>query len=102
MQFFLRMCGPLREPSGRAAERLSIAYSATGIAPGQKDIGVAADWWRGARLSRWAGGMVPLGYELKDGKRYIVEEEAEQIRTIFKQYLVLGSVNRLVLELRER
>ena len=46
--------------------------------------------------------MVPLGYELKDGKLSIVEEEAEQVRTIFKRYLALGSVNRLVIELRER
>jgi hypothetical protein len=38
----------------------------------------------------------------KDGKLLIVESEAEQVRTIFKQYLALGSVNRLVIELRER
>ena len=54
------------------------------------------------RKGLWVGGMVPLGYELKDGKLYIVEEEAEQVRTIFKRYLALGSVNRLVIELRER
>src|SRR5262245_38453153 len=46
--------------------------------------------------------MVPLGYELKDGKLGIVEDEAEQVRTIFKRYRELGSVNRLLLELRER
>ena len=46
--------------------------------------------------------MVPLGYELKDGKLLIVKEEAEQVRTIFKRYLELGSVNRLVVDLRER
>ena len=54
------------------------------------------------RKGLWVGGTVPLGYELKDGKLYIVEEEAEQVRTIFKRYLELASVNRLVLELRER
>ena len=54
------------------------------------------------RKGLWVGGTVPLGYELKDGKLYIVEEEAEQVRTIFKRYLELTSVNRLVLELRER
>src|SRR5690242_15386508 len=47
----------------------------------------------------WVGGMVPLGYELRDGKVLIVENEAEQVRTIFKRYLALGSVNRLVIEL---
>jgi DNA invertase Pin-like site-specific DNA recombinase len=54
------------------------------------------------RKGLWVGGMVPLGYELKDGKLYIVEEEAEQVRTIFERYLEVGSVNRLVLELRRR
>jgi hypothetical protein len=46
--------------------------------------------------------MVPLGYELREKKLVIVEDEAEQVRTIFKRYLELGSVNRLVIELRHR
>src|SRR5205807_5442711 len=54
------------------------------------------------RKGLWVGGMVPLGYELKDGKLSIVEDEAEGVRMIFSRYLALGSVNRLVLELRER
>src|SRR5262249_14452833 len=54
------------------------------------------------RKGLWVGGMVPLGYELRHGKLLIVEDEAEQVRTIFKRYLALGSVNRLVIELRER
>jgi site-specific DNA recombinase len=54
------------------------------------------------RKGLWAGGMVPLGYQLKDGKLSIVEEEADRVRLIFARYLALGSVNRLVLELRER
>ena len=54
------------------------------------------------RKGLWVGGMVPLGYELKDGKLLIVEPEAEQVRTIFQRYLELGSVGRLALELRER
>jgi DNA invertase Pin-like site-specific DNA recombinase len=54
------------------------------------------------RKGLWVGGMVPLGYELKDGKLLIVREEAEQVRTIFKRYLELGSVNRLVVDLGER
>lgn len=54
------------------------------------------------RKGLWVGGMVPLGYELKDGKLLIVKDEAEQVRTIFRQYLELGSVNRLVVELRQR
>ena len=54
------------------------------------------------RKGLWVGGMVPLGYQLKDGKLSIVEEEADRVRLIFARYLALGSVNRLVLELRER
>jgi site-specific DNA recombinase len=54
------------------------------------------------RKGLWVGGMVPLGYELKDGKLLLVNQEAEQVRTIFQRYLELGSVNRLVVELRER
>jgi site-specific DNA recombinase len=54
------------------------------------------------RKGLWVGGMVPLGYQLKDGKLSIVEEEADRVRLIFERYLALGSVNRLVLELRER
>jgi DNA invertase Pin-like site-specific DNA recombinase len=54
------------------------------------------------RKGLWVGGMVPLGYKLKDGKLLIVEHEAELVRSIFRRYLELGSVNRLVTELGER
>ena len=54
------------------------------------------------RKGLWVGGMVPLGYQLKDGKLTIVEKEAELVRTIFRRYLELGSVNRLVADLKER
>jgi site-specific DNA recombinase len=54
------------------------------------------------RKGLWVGGMVPLGYELKDGKLLIVEKEAQQVRTIFQRYLELGSVNRLAADLRTR
>ena len=52
------------------------------------------------RKGLWVGGMVPLGYELKEGKLFIREEEAKIVRLIFQRYLALGSVNRLVIELR--
>ena len=54
------------------------------------------------RKGLWVGGMVPLGYALKDRKLFVVEKEAEQVRTIFTRYLELASVNRLVLHLREK
>jgi site-specific DNA recombinase len=54
------------------------------------------------RKGIWVGGNLPLGYEMKDGKIAIVEEEAELVRSLFRRYLELGSVNELVRDLRER
>jgi Recombinase len=45
---------------------------------------------------------VPLGYATKDGKIVVVEEEAERVRTIFRRYLELGSLDRLMTDLREQ
>jgi site-specific DNA recombinase len=54
------------------------------------------------RKGLWVGGTLPFGYELKDGKIDIVEEEAELVRLIFRRYLELGSVNELLRDLKER
>src|ERR1700681_1938739 len=54
------------------------------------------------RKGLWVGGTLPFGYEMKDGKIAIVEEEAELVRWIFRRYLELGSVNELVRDLKER
>ena len=54
------------------------------------------------RKGLWVGGMAPLGYETKDRKITVNEEEAERVRTIFRSYLRLGSLNRLMLDLRRR
>jgi site-specific DNA recombinase len=54
------------------------------------------------RKGLWVGGTLPLGYEMKDGKIAVVEEEAELVRSIFRRYLELGSVNELLRDLRER
>jgi site-specific DNA recombinase len=54
------------------------------------------------RKGIWVGGTLPLGYERKDGKIAVVEEEAELVRLIFRRYLELGSVNELLRDLRER
>lgn len=46
----------------------------------------------------WMGGTAPLGYDLPDPTTRalaINEAEAEVVRTIFRQYLVLGSVHAL-------
>jgi hypothetical protein len=43
----------------------------------------------------WMGGLPSLGYEVKDRKLVIVEEEAERVRLIFRGYLDLGCVRAL-------
>jgi hypothetical protein len=54
------------------------------------------------RKGLWVGGMVPLGYEVKNHKVLAVKEEAERVRTIFQRYLDLGSLNLLMQDLRQR
>jgi site-specific DNA recombinase len=52
------------------------------------------------RKGLWVGGVVPLGYQARDRKITIVEEEARTVRHIFRRYLELGSLNRLLVDLR--
>jgi site-specific DNA recombinase len=54
------------------------------------------------RKGLWVGGPLPLGYHMKEDKVTVVEDEAEQVRLIYRRYLELGGVNALVRDLRER
>jgi site-specific DNA recombinase len=54
------------------------------------------------RKGLWVGGPLPLGYELKDGKIAVVENEAERVRLIYRRYLELSGVNALVRDLRDK
>jgi site-specific DNA recombinase len=54
------------------------------------------------RKGLWVGGMAPLGYDTKDRKITVNKAEAETVRTIFRSYLKLGSLNLLMPELRKR
>ena len=54
------------------------------------------------RKGLWVGGMAPLGYDTKDRKISINEAEADRVRTIFRSYLKLGSLNLLMTDLRKR
>jgi DNA invertase Pin-like site-specific DNA recombinase len=54
------------------------------------------------RKGLWVGGMAPLGYDTKGRKISINDAEAELVRTIFRNYLKLGSLNRLMADLRQR
>ena len=59
---------------------------------------VAASKRKGMRM----GGPVPLGYDVKDKKLVINPEEAERVRTIFRRYLKLKSITKLIEDLRRR
>ena len=52
------------------------------------------------RKGLWVGGMVPLGYQARDLKISVVENEAKTVRHIFRRYLELGSLNLLLADLR--
>jgi site-specific DNA recombinase len=54
------------------------------------------------RKGLWVGGMAPLGYDTKDRKITVNEAEAERVRTIFRSYLKLSSLNLLMADLRKR
>src|SRR5437660_450084 len=54
------------------------------------------------RKGLWVGGMAPLGYDTKDRRITVNGPEAETVRTIFRSYLTLGSLNLLMADLRKR
>jgi site-specific DNA recombinase len=59
---------------------------------------VAASKRKGIRM----GGPVPLGYDLDNKRLVINNQEAERVRKIFRRYLELGSLGKLLADLRER
>src|SRR5579885_3190281 len=50
----------------------------------------------------WMGGFVPLGYDVKDRKLVVNEDEAATVRRVFERFVKLGSVTQLVREMREK
>lgn len=54
------------------------------------------------RKGLWVGGMTPLGYDTKERKITVNTAEAECVRTIFRNYFELGSLNLLMADLRQR
>ena len=48
------------------------------------------------------GGSLALGYRVEDRKLIVVPEEAATVRLIFERYLALGSLLKLLRDLRER
>ena len=54
------------------------------------------------RKGMWMGGVVPLGYDLKDRHLILNEKEAEHVREIFRLYLEFGCVKKLKAHLDQR
>lgn len=50
----------------------------------------------------WMHGIPPLGYDVVDRRLAINEAEAEQVRTIFRRFVALGSILKVVQEIRTR
>jgi DNA invertase Pin-like site-specific DNA recombinase len=48
----------------------------------------------------WMGGYVPLGYDVRDRKLVVNEEEATMVRTVFERFVEVGSATVLARELR--
>jgi len=53
------------------------------------------------RKGMWMGGAVPMGYDVKDKALVVNQIEAKAIRTIFAEYLAVGSVRQLAVRLKE-
>lgn len=51
---------------------------------------------------KWTGGNIPFGYRTQDKKLVIDEQESETVRYIFKRYLELQSIERLLLDLNAK
>jgi site-specific DNA recombinase len=54
------------------------------------------------RKGIWMGGVLPLGYEVRERKLVVNPDEAATVRGIFERYLELGSVRLLANDLRLR
>ncbi|MBX3489984.1 recombinase family protein [Parvibaculum sp.] len=50
----------------------------------------------------WMGGLPPLGYDIKHRKLIVNGSEVERVRLVFNRYLELGSVLRLMKDLKSR
>ena len=50
----------------------------------------------------WMGGFIPLGYDLKDRKLLVNEEEARTVKYVYRRYLELGCVRLLKEDLDSR
>ena len=54
------------------------------------------------RKGMWMGGTIPLGYDVKNRKLVINEQEADRVRLVFRQYLAVGCLAKLRTDLEQR
>lgn len=54
------------------------------------------------RKGMWMGGWAPFGYEVKDRKLVINDQNAETVRWIFRRFVTLGSATLLARELKQK
>ena len=54
------------------------------------------------RKGIWMGGVLPLGYDVRERKLVVNPDEAATVRGIFERYLELGSIRLLANDLRSR
>jgi DNA invertase Pin-like site-specific DNA recombinase len=54
------------------------------------------------RKGMWMGGTIPLGYNVRERKLVINDEEADRVRLIFRRYLAVGCVAKLREDLDRR
>lgn len=50
----------------------------------------------------WMHGIPPLGYDVRDRRLVINDAEAEHVRTIFRRFVELGSILKVVQDIRAR
>jgi len=50
----------------------------------------------------WMGGPVPLGYDVKDRKLVVNEDEAVQVQMVFQRFVEIGSATILAKDLRKK
>jgi site-specific DNA recombinase len=54
------------------------------------------------RKGMWMGGTVPLGYDVKNRKLMVDTAEAERVLEIYRQYLKLGCISKLRIDLERK
>jgi site-specific DNA recombinase len=54
------------------------------------------------RKGMWMGGTNPLGYDVRDRRLHVNQEEAQKVKHIFERYLELGTVRELKRDLSIR